>query len=157
MKRNKGFTLVELLAVIVILAVIALIATPTVLSMIEEARQGAAKSSMQAYVKGMETAVISAMMEDDTVYDGTYTITGDKANRPAAEGKKAIDLDLEMKNDQPDKDATNTMTVADGNVTDAQLTFGAYAVVYKFNASTGSSKICVQKSTDGYDTTCTAS
>ncbi len=38
---KKGFTLVELLAVIVILAVIALIATPTILSMIEESKEGA--------------------------------------------------------------------------------------------------------------------
>jgi prepilin-type N-terminal cleavage/methylation domain-containing protein len=36
--KKKGFTLVELLAVIVILAVIALIATPSVLKMIEQSR-----------------------------------------------------------------------------------------------------------------------
>ena len=40
MKRNtKGFTLVELLAVIVILAIIALIATPIILGVIEDARK----------------------------------------------------------------------------------------------------------------------
>lgn len=38
---KKGFTLVELLAVIVILAVIALIATPTILNMINKAKKGA--------------------------------------------------------------------------------------------------------------------
>ena len=35
--NRKGFTLVELLAVIVILAIIALIATPTILGVIEKA------------------------------------------------------------------------------------------------------------------------
>lgn len=35
MKKNKGFTLVELLAVIVILAVISLVAVPNVVSMLE--------------------------------------------------------------------------------------------------------------------------
>ncbi len=141
MKRNKGFTLVELLAVIVILAVIALIATPTVLSMIEEAREGAAKSSMQAYVKGMETAVMTSLMKNDEVdYDDTYTIVGDKAT--GAENKQT--LELEMKNDQPSKEAkTNTMTVSGGNVTEANLTFGTYAVTYKFAG--GASKICVEK------------
>ena len=50
MNNKKGFTLVELLAVIVILAVIALIATPQVLGMIESARKGAAESSTLSYV-----------------------------------------------------------------------------------------------------------
>ena len=38
-KKNKGFTLVELLAVIVVLAIIALIAAPAVLSTIENSRK----------------------------------------------------------------------------------------------------------------------
>ena len=37
--KRKGFTLVELLAVIVILAVIALIATPAVLNIIEDSKK----------------------------------------------------------------------------------------------------------------------
>ena len=44
-KRNKGFTLVELLAVIVILALIALIATPIILNVINDAKKQAAKDS----------------------------------------------------------------------------------------------------------------
>ena len=44
MKLNKkGFTLIELLAVIVILAIIMLIATPIILNVVEDARQGAAR------------------------------------------------------------------------------------------------------------------
>ena len=44
--KNKGFTLIELLAVIVILAIIALIATPTILGVVENARKGAAESTV---------------------------------------------------------------------------------------------------------------
>ncbi|MDD3392807.1 MAG: prepilin-type N-terminal cleavage/methylation domain-containing protein, partial [Bacilli bacterium] len=51
MKSNKGFTLVELLAVIVILAIIALIATPLIMNIINEAKEGAAKDSAYAYIK----------------------------------------------------------------------------------------------------------
>ena len=46
----KGFTLVELLAVIVILAVIALIATPIVLSIINDTKESAVIRSAEMYV-----------------------------------------------------------------------------------------------------------
>ncbi len=48
MKKNKGFTLVELLAVIVILAIIMIIAIPAVLETMEKARQ---KAFMEYAVK----------------------------------------------------------------------------------------------------------
>ena len=44
--KKKGFTLMELLAVIVLLAVIALIAIPILLSIIEKSRKGAFKDSV---------------------------------------------------------------------------------------------------------------
>ena len=50
MKSKKGFTLVELLAVIVILAIIALIATPQVLKMIEETKRKSVKASLNGLV-----------------------------------------------------------------------------------------------------------
>ena len=43
MKNKKGFTLVELLAVIVILAIIMIIAIPAVLQTMESARIGVGK------------------------------------------------------------------------------------------------------------------
>ena len=50
MKKNKGFTLVELLAVIVILAIIALIATPIILNVISDAKKQAALESFKGYI-----------------------------------------------------------------------------------------------------------
>ena len=49
-EKNKGFTLVELLAVIVILALIALIATPIILNVINDAKKQAAKDSAYGYM-----------------------------------------------------------------------------------------------------------
>ena len=57
---KKGFTLIELLAVIVILAIIALIATPMILGVIDDAKQGAAKSSALGYIDAVEKATILA-------------------------------------------------------------------------------------------------
>ena len=76
MKKNTGFTLVELLAVIVILAVIALIATPVVLSMIESSRKGAAESSMLSYVDATEKTIVTQLMSNSSAidYDQRYNL-----------------------------------------------------------------------------------
>ena len=54
MKKNKGFTLVELLAVIVILAVILVIAVPQIMSVIESARKGSIESTAKLIAEGAE-------------------------------------------------------------------------------------------------------
>jgi prepilin-type N-terminal cleavage/methylation domain-containing protein len=76
--KNKGFTLVELLAVIVILAVIALISTPQVLSMIESSRQGAAESSALSYINTIEQKIIVKLMNASATanYNQTFIIDG---------------------------------------------------------------------------------
>ena len=52
--KKKGFTLVELLAVIVILAIIALIAVPTVINIIGSAQKHAFKDSVYGVIKAGE-------------------------------------------------------------------------------------------------------
>ena len=54
MKKNKGFTLVELLSVIVILAVILVIAVPQIMSVIESARKGSIESTAKLIAEGAE-------------------------------------------------------------------------------------------------------
>ena len=51
---KRGFTLVVLLAVIVILAIIALVATPLIFNIIDNSRKSAAKSSAFGYVDAVE-------------------------------------------------------------------------------------------------------
>ena len=60
--KAQGFTLVELLAVIVILAVLALIATPVVLSIIDDAKESAMLRSAEMYLSGVENAVMRENM-----------------------------------------------------------------------------------------------
>ena len=73
-EENKGFTLVELLAVIVILALIALIATPIILNVINDAKKQAAKDSAYGYMDAVEKYIVSSELEDESIPDGTYSV-----------------------------------------------------------------------------------
>ncbi len=74
--NKKGFTLVELLAVIVILAIIALISTPIILGVIEKARIGAAEQSALGYIDAVEKQIVyNQVKENQTpLIDDTYEI-----------------------------------------------------------------------------------
>ena len=75
---KKGFTLIELLAVIVILAIIALIATPMILGVVENAKKGAAESSILGYLDAVEKQKIMNDLDSDTendISDGLYSVS----------------------------------------------------------------------------------
>ena len=65
MKKRNGFTLVELLAVIVVLAIIMIIAIPSVLNVMNSAR----KSSFAIYVKKVVNAVQTQYAYDSNLGD----------------------------------------------------------------------------------------
>lgn len=54
MKTNKAFTLIELLAVIIILAIIALIATPIIINVVDDVRTQGFKQTALGYYKAAE-------------------------------------------------------------------------------------------------------
>ena len=60
--KEKGFTLVELLAVIVILAIIALIATPMILGVIEKVNKSAAIESANGIMDAAEKYMMESMI-----------------------------------------------------------------------------------------------
>ena len=62
-KNKKGFTLIELIAVLVILAIIALIVTPLVLNVIRKTKDSANRRSVDAYGKAMEIAIMGYVMD----------------------------------------------------------------------------------------------
>jgi len=109
MKLNKkGFTLIELLAVIVILAIIMLIATPIILNVVEDARQGAARSSAMGYVNAIEKDMMASKLNDpEFVMDTTIT-----------------DPDIiSIRGQAPD---SVTLDVSNGLVTGGTIQFGKY-------------------------------
>ena len=72
--NKKGFTLLELLAVIVILAVIALVAVPLILNIVEQSKKKVAVSSATGYIEAIEEiSSINELKGKATIPDGTYT------------------------------------------------------------------------------------
>ena len=65
MKQNKrnAFTLIELVAVLVIMAIIALIVTPLVMNIIRKARISADKRSVDAYGRSIELAIAGYLLD----------------------------------------------------------------------------------------------
>ena len=61
--KEKGFTLIELIAVLVIMAIIALIVTPLVMNIIRKARTSADKRSIDAYGRSIELAIAGYLMD----------------------------------------------------------------------------------------------
>ena len=66
MKNKKGFTLIELIAVLVILAILALIVTPLVMNIIRKARVSADKRSVDAYGRSVELAIATHLLDTGT-------------------------------------------------------------------------------------------
>ena len=96
-EKNKGFTLVELLAVIVILALIALIATPIILNVINDAKKQAAKDSAYGYMDAVEKYIVSSELEGKSIKDGTYRVE-DLNKKISVKGSTPDNGNIEIKN-----------------------------------------------------------
>ena len=81
-RKRNAFTLIELVAILVIMAIIALIVTPLVMSIIRKARISADKRSIDAYGRSIELAIASYLMDTGSfptsVDQLTIEYSGDK-------------------------------------------------------------------------------
>ena len=86
-KNNKGFSLVELIVVIAIMAVMTAILAPSLLQYVEKSRAQKDDSAM-----GEVTQVVKLAMADQDVYDELlcYTVKGNVANYAAGEDEEAL-------------------------------------------------------------------
>ena len=75
--KNKGFTLVELLAVIVIIAIIMVLATPSVISTLTSARKKTFTEYINKIYQNAESIVLSKEMYGDESSCVMYDITSD--------------------------------------------------------------------------------
>ena len=130
MKRRNAFTLIELLAVIVVLAIIALIATPIVMNTIKKSQKGAAERSADNYIDAVETTVATKRL-DNVILEGEYQITSDgnlcrDKSASCSDDKK---IKIEMSGTKP---TSGKIKITNGSVdqTSSNMTIGDYTVSY---------------------------
>ena len=70
-KNKNAFTLIELLAVIVILAIIALIATPIILGIVEDAKKDAFLRSVELVISTTDMDIANKTFEEEYIYEIT--------------------------------------------------------------------------------------
>lgn len=125
--KTKAFTLIELLAVIVVLAIIALIATPTVFHIIETANKGAAVDSAYEYIDAIEYHNAMSMLNSDE-----YLLIEDGEN---------LDIknlpDVQLKGNKP---TSGTISIQKTLVTTASICINNYNVEYDGNEAIATSK-----------------
>lgn len=72
---NKGFSLVELIVVIAIMAILVAVLAPTLLSKIEDSREGTDLQALGEINTAIKEAILSSETANDEMPDGTYTVT----------------------------------------------------------------------------------
>ncbi|WP_119395801.1 prepilin-type N-terminal cleavage/methylation domain-containing protein [Salinibius halmophilus] len=100
MKQQKGFTLIELVVVIVILGILAAVAVPRFANLQDDARQGVIQSALGAVKSASAIAHAKALVEGQTGATGSVTLEAGSVDMvhgyPAAttDGiEEAIDLE----------------------------------------------------------------
>lgn len=125
-KNNKGFSLVELIVVVLIMAIIAVALSPQVMKWVGNARIAADNTSYNALVSNAQLAYANENVFT-TCKGETYTVTMDGTNTKVTGGtdSKRVKFTDEMDNLVDDwtnikakvSGATYTFTITDGKVT----------------------------------------
>ena len=120
---KKGFTLVELLAVIVILAIIALIATPVVLGIINNSRESARLRSAEFYLDAVEQAILRQNINTvgDTISTECQIVTNGNLNCD-----EEI-INIEVDGEVPD---SGLITFEESIISNVSLVYGDDTIVF---------------------------
>ena len=116
-KKNKnGFTLVELLAVIVILAIIVLIAITTISDRVEKSNAKTLMVNADSYVKAVNNMASMSIREQVKYEEGVYNVSDFSKD------------DIKISGTFP---TSGYFVLSDYEVVDACLVYGNYAVKFK--------------------------
>lgn len=114
MKTKNGFTLIELIAVIIILGIISLLIVPAVMDTVTESEQKVALRGAENYVEAVEILIIKKAA-DDPIADGVYT-----SDELREKGVSISGGEVESGN----------VLIVDSKVADYSLKIGEYVVDY---------------------------
>lgn len=125
-EKEHGFTLVELLAVLVVLALIALIMTPMVMKAIEGAKKDSAARSLENYVKAIEVSMGSSRINGVKIKDGIYSVDGN-GNLTGNDLKEPLIIQT-----NGNKPKSGTVKIENGGVSmdGTRVMFGDYSVTF---------------------------
>ena len=139
MRNMKGFTLVELLAVIVILAIVALVTAPVILNTINDSRISGAKDKAWGTIEAVKTSF--AIVQSDE--GATLPLTVDFANGGKITSTKSVTM-------SGDKPVEGKVVIADtsGTITAVGLKFTGNGTFYCTTNKTGNKMCCLPKSED---------
>ena len=101
--KKKGFTITELLAVIVVLSIIGLIIVPKIADVLKNARMATAKNSVHGYIDAINNKLSSNIINDESM-DGTISVS---------------DLESEIKY-SGNRVKSGIVTISDNKVTEAK-------------------------------------
>ena len=99
MLMKKGFTLVELLAVIVILALIALITIPVILNVVEKSKTKTYYRSIEAYGKAIEKGIAEYIMDHERENISNLTVSKLKDDNYIKYEGNQVNCDIERINE----------------------------------------------------------
>lgn len=78
---KKGFTVVELLAVIVVIAILTLIAVPELVKVISSSKDSSKIETVKNYVKALEEKVVAEQFDKASLKNGCYIVEDGIINR----------------------------------------------------------------------------
>ena len=134
-KNNKGFTLVELIIVIAIIAILVAVLAPNYVRYVDRSRWSSDRNDCESLLQEVRTAIVDAQNENDGVkVEGTITVTSSgttatkvdskitdslwKADHAWSDGKiKHKDNQKLPKETAEDGHFTYTITLSDGGAT----------------------------------------
>ena len=119
---KKGFTLVELLAVIVILAILALIATPVVLGIINNTSESAKLRSAEFYLDAVEQSVLRENIDEAGSFIPAECEVVQNGNL-SCDGKE---IEIEVDGEVPE---SGTITFAEQTISSISLVYGDDTIV----------------------------
>ena len=134
MKKNKAFTLIELLAIIVILAIIAVITVPIILNIIENSKMGAATDSAYGYKDSVSKLYVTKLSESQNSsleLEGTYTVTDGVLTGTGINEKVPVSGTVP---------SSGSLTYENGLFKNGCLVIGDYAVTFNIDGTTSTEK-----------------
>lgn len=129
LKNKKGFTLIEIVVTIIIIAILAAILMPSMLSWIDNANKKTVISAADTLRNTVAAEVLEVYKDGDNV-DGTpqtNTAAYDEDFWKAVRDKAGADVQCT----NPDADLYLTFTVVKGDVTELTFVDGDWTAVYE--------------------------